>query len=348
MEMNEKDILNLVQMECSNKGHSLLYLTKFGSKLYGTDNEFSDSDYKGIFLPNKKNMLLNIKCNHIQFKNDINEKNTKDDVDIELWSVQYWLLTLLRKGETESLDLLYSNSNRPAVLYESRQIKEIFNHKDKYIDSDKLQNYPYVKYCIAQASRFGIKGNRLNAIRFIKDWCEKNCPSDIEYNKNIPKNERVKLNQHADNILTNIPSDLSKHIYKDKSNKEECISICGKMHSYSIDMSEFYSRILTEYLKYGNRSKNAADNGIDWKALSHSVRGIHQVKELMQTGKICFPLKSSDYLRKIKEGLIPFSEISKIIDQGLDELSNLSENIKLTSKYDVKLIERLILKQYDE
>ena len=40
----------------------LIVKMKFGSHLYGTDTEDSDVDYKGVFLPAKKEILLNKKC----------------------------------------------------------------------------------------------------------------------------------------------------------------------------------------------------------------------------------------------------------------------------------------------
>lgn len=36
----------------------LIVKMKFGSHLYGTNTEDSDVDYKGVFLPSKKEILL--------------------------------------------------------------------------------------------------------------------------------------------------------------------------------------------------------------------------------------------------------------------------------------------------
>ena len=66
---------------------------KFGSHLYGTATENSDLDYKGIYLPTKEQILLNRfkKSHNIQTKKGSSAKNTSDDIDIEFYSLQYFI-----------------------------------------------------------------------------------------------------------------------------------------------------------------------------------------------------------------------------------------------------------------
>ena len=61
-----------------NYNTKVLYVTLDGFKLFGTDSIDSDTDYKGIFIPNKRDILL---------KRDIVSKNKKDDVDLQLYSI---------------------------------------------------------------------------------------------------------------------------------------------------------------------------------------------------------------------------------------------------------------------
>ena len=41
-----------------NQNYKIIYLTLTGSKLYGIENENSDTDIKGIFLPSKSDLIL--------------------------------------------------------------------------------------------------------------------------------------------------------------------------------------------------------------------------------------------------------------------------------------------------
>jgi len=69
----------------------ILYLVEFGSTLYGTNTPDSDTDYKGIFLPSKESCFLNTQNKHISYTSGkSNSKNGTDDIDFELWSLQYW------------------------------------------------------------------------------------------------------------------------------------------------------------------------------------------------------------------------------------------------------------------
>ena len=69
----------------------------YGSKLYGTDNPNSDTDYKGIFVPNEKDILLKRDIEHYNFNsNDEKTRNSKNDIDLQLFSI-YKFFSLLQK-----------------------------------------------------------------------------------------------------------------------------------------------------------------------------------------------------------------------------------------------------------
>ena len=98
--------------------HKLVYLTEFGSTLYGMNSPESDIDYKGIFVPNKEDLLLGKKMKSLNFStgND-KSKNSKEDIDVEVWSLHYFL-ELLQKGETSAVDLLFSMNSNSVIFNE--------------------------------------------------------------------------------------------------------------------------------------------------------------------------------------------------------------------------------------
>ena len=102
MNINQK-IIEL----CNEHNVDLAYITKFGSILYGTYSDSSDQDIKGLYWPRIDDLILQKRVNSISFTTGNNyERNTKDDIDISLWSVQYWL-ELLYKGDTNAIDLFF-------------------------------------------------------------------------------------------------------------------------------------------------------------------------------------------------------------------------------------------------
>ena len=65
----------------------LIVKMKFGSHLYGTATDASDIDYKGIYLPSRRDILLNRvqKCHSFTTGGD-QKKNSPDDIDEEIYS----------------------------------------------------------------------------------------------------------------------------------------------------------------------------------------------------------------------------------------------------------------------
>ena len=95
---------------------------------------------------------------------------------------------------------------------------------------------------------------------------------------------------------------------------------------------------------YGKRTRSAADNdGRDWKALSHALRALYEAEELVDTGKITFPLPLADEVKALKEGrldvLSPDETIleearrvkQKILESDLPETGGEYEDLVLSA-----------------
>jgi len=63
---------------------------EFGSTVYGTRLPTSDTDYKSIFIPSKRDLYLGRAPETIQHKTklDATARNTADDVDEESFSLR--------------------------------------------------------------------------------------------------------------------------------------------------------------------------------------------------------------------------------------------------------------------
>lgn len=321
---------------CEKNGHTLLYLTRFGSHLYGTDTEDSDEDFKGLFLPNKTMMLLGDRCKSLSYHSgDDVSRNTSDDLDIELWSIQYYLENL-GKGETNSIDLLFSFTNPSEIVYYDQQLHVLFNNPLRFFDPKNCN--AFIGYAIGQAKKYGIKGSRLGIIKQIYEWLEE-VANDFYLTTKLYYLKDALLNKFYD------PS----YCFEKEENGEKALVICGKVHLNSITFDEFYNRIKREYDKYGDRAKKAENNeGIDWKALSHAVRSLDQMTELLIFGKIKYPLFTSHQLKQIKNGEHSFKEVEDIITTKLEDVQYLQEMSTIQGKKDNKLVRNLILNLYNE
>jgi predicted nucleotidyltransferase len=75
-----------------NIDHKLIFDGAFGSTLYGTNTPSSDMDYKAIFLPTAREIILGNGPTHFnRDTNSKNSKNTSEDVDREYYSLKYFI-----------------------------------------------------------------------------------------------------------------------------------------------------------------------------------------------------------------------------------------------------------------
>lgn len=322
------------------ENEKLLYLTYFGSHLYGTHDENSDVDYKGIFLPSKKDLLLNKSRKSINWKSGNNvEKNSSDDVDVELWSIHYFL-ELLSKGETNAIDLVYSPSNKDCVIYQDELVRPVFDNPLSLFDPGEIT--PLIRYVYSQMKKYGLKGSRLGVIKRIYNYLKQDIINEL-FDENLLEK---KLKVIADDILENFYD--GSYCFQKEINGENALVICGKVHLYSIKIAEFYNRIKREYEKYGHRADLAEQNkGIDWKCVMHSYRCAFQMIELLEQGKVTYPLKQKEFLKKVKDAKIDFKECEKEILNFIEQIEQLrnSKNI-YRGNYDSDFVNKMILSLY--
>ena len=82
----------------------------FGSHLYGTNTPDSDRDYKGVFLPTRREVLLGeIPKNITESTGNRYSKNGAGDVDTEMFSLHQFI-KLAIDGQTVAFDMLHAPS----------------------------------------------------------------------------------------------------------------------------------------------------------------------------------------------------------------------------------------------
>ena len=329
------DIIKQTKDWCDSNNAELIYLVKFGSHLYGTSSPESDTDYKGIYLPSKRTCFLNKVKKSFTYSTDNSKgRNTSEDVDIQLWSLQYFL-KLVSSGETNALDLLYSHTYPEMMVYTTSNMWKLFsNHQHLFSTTDCNA---YTGYAISQAKKYGIKGSRLGIIKHIADFL-KSVPKESDSDKLeavvVPLLEK---NQDPSYCFTKVVNEVP------------ALVVCGKVHLLNITIKEFKDRIFREYDRYGERAKKAEKSeGVDWKALSHAMRALYQMKELLTTGKIQYPLDTAEALKKIKMGMYEYPRVERLIVQGLKEVDFLLATIDnpLNIK-NQKLIDDIIISFYE-
>jgi len=300
----------------------IILLMKFGSHLYGTETKESDSDYKGIFMPTKEEILLNKIPKCIQFSSgNPNAKNIKEDIDIELYSLHYFL-ELAFKGETVAIDMLHVN--RESCIEYTQVWTFIHKHKNLFY-TNNLKGF--VGYCRKQAAKYGIKGSRIADARKVSDflgnqiWKYGAIRSMSYVWDKLPKGDHI-------HFVTGGKKDSTEVFYQ----------VCGKRLQKTANIS-YCKDILDKFIEsYGHRAKEAEKNkGIDWKAVSHAIRYAWQIRDLFTKGDIIFPLKNADFLRNVKMGKFNYlTQVAPILESLMNEIEILSQTTNLPNKVNQK------------
>lgn len=285
----------------------------FGSHLYGTNSETSDKDYKGVFLPTMEQLLLQRVPRSLSTstKHGSESKNTADDTDSEMYSLNYFI-HLACEGETVALDMLHA----PASFWlESSPVwSELVAQRSKFYTKSLKA---FVGYARRQAAKYGVKGSRLSEAKTV-----------LEFLKAQPPHLRL-----AD-VWDMLPS--GEHIHKTANDVDKLYEVCGKYlnsRSYCLHHVPMLQAFVD---RYGERARQAEENkGVDWKAVSHAFRAAYQVQHILVHGGYSYPLPETSWLRAVKSGLLHFTnEVAPKLDALMAELEMLSEQSTLPSKVD--------------
>ena len=296
-----------------------------GSHLYGTDDENSDIDYKGVYLPSKEDILLGRIKKNITFttKQEIQNKNTPQDIDEEYFSIHEFI-KLAVEGQTIALDMLHAPHK---FILRTSYIWNILRNRRHLFYTKNLD--AFLGYAKKQAAKYGVKGSRIReAKEFLKCLDSFGNRNDRLYDfwEILPTGEHI------------------SHI-EDSKNGLRQIQVVGKIIQETVTIQYAYD-IIHKYLEtYGKRAELAAKNkGIDWKAISHAMRAGFQLKEIYEKGDITFPLKQAPFLRAVKQGKIDYPNVAgPMLDSLLDEVEELAKKSDYPEKvnpevWDKKLI----------
>ena len=295
---------------------------KFGAHLYGTATPDSDLDYKGIFLPTREELLLGRVPGSRNYSTGKNEsRNTKNDIDVEIYSLHYFI-KLACDGQTVAMDMLHAPENR--ILQKSGIWDEIIENRQKFYTKNLKS---FIDYARRQASKYGIKGSRINAARAVLAVLKKEDPSKKmrEIWDQLPRIE------HCYDVAPD-PNGLRQY------------QVCGKSFQESATIGYVIPILEKFYNDYGRRAKLAAANkNIDWKAVSHAIRAAYQTREILTENTIAFPLEEADYLRKVKQGELDYLfEVGPKLEALMEEVEHLAATSNLPESADLRFWDRFV------
>ena len=313
-------------------------LAKFihGSHLYQLNTPESDQDFKGVYMPSLKDMVLGKVKDTVDFStNKTNEKNSSDDTDYEVYSIQKFV-QLLSKGEMVTFDMLFAPESAVTYYDEfgnmiSSELAEEIGHPVYRLRNDFYGLFihkdmkAYFGYCRRQAAKYGVKGSRLDSLYLVRSAYD-------SYSR--------KEGDRLEKIKSLLP--VNEFLKKEDDHYE----VLGKKHQWTTQLSEFIERVASEISKYGNRANLARNNeGIDWKAVSHAFRAGFQLESALINGRmqVVLPDKERKLILSVKKGELDWlSEVKPSLESLMDRVELVAENSTLPSKPDIDKIEEVL------
>lgn len=313
---------------------NLIFKCKFGSHLYGTDTPQSDLDYKGIYIPDERDIILQRAKKNItnNTKNSEGIKNNNTDIDFECFSLQEYL-KLLCDGQAVALDMLFCNDQN--IIQSSKIWYSIKANKDKFLHKNLTA---YIGYAKQQAAKYGVKGFRVAALKSTLEWLN-------SFNK-----ESLLIQVSMDQIHRHCSETEHVEIVYIKDNNgldRPYLEVCDRKFELKSKIGYIYNSLRKIYDNYGARAQLASKNeGIDWKALSHAVRVPNEAHELLLTGHITFPRPEAQLLLDIKLGKMDYKEVEKLIEDGLEQLKHAEQLTNLPAKPDLAFADEFVYNVY--
>lgn len=312
---------------------------KFGSHLYGTSTPASDVDYKCLFVPSARDILLQRAKGTMsdQRPKAEREKNYAGEVEEEKFSLQRFL-GLAAEGQTVAIDILFS-PDWALTESPSEEWRTISDNRHRLLTK---RSASFIGYARQQANKYGIKGSRVAASRSALALLEAGIKEH---------GATAKLGVLADEIASLAMQQEHMLFLKDTTPHGQEVTlwdVCNRKMPYTASIKnarDIMARIVDEY---GKRALMAeSQQGVDWKALSHAVRVGNQAIELLRTGFVTFPLANAAHILDIKLGRRLYQDVSAEIDDLLVRVEEAAAISSLPDGADLDWIDDFVAGVYE-
>lgn len=282
-----------------------------GSVLYGTNTITSDIDISGVFIAPKRYYLGLDKIEQFNLskisKNDFN-KNNSDAIDYTLYEIKK-IVQLMALGSPNAIETVFINKEN--IIYIDQFGQRLLDNYALF--PSKLVKQRFLGYSISQMHKAKVKPDNFKDLQGFK------AVYDTSPIKSFVLVELKHYTGPWNNYIT---------FYADHA------SIGGLNFNLNTKMTKVYDAVIARLAKASHRQDMWTKFGADMKFLSHCVRLILEGKELLETGKIVFPLKDKDLLLDIRNGKYKLEEIHELVEDKKNELENFEGDLPAEPNFD--------------
>ncbi|MDR1701677.1 MAG: nucleotidyltransferase domain-containing protein [Sporomusaceae bacterium] len=295
---------------------NVIYLTLSGSRAYGTNNENSDTDLRGVLLEDRR-YLLGL-TSFEQFE------------DLSTDTVIYGLKKFVRlcaDANPNALELLGTDETCIAIMTEKgRSLRE----NAALFLSQRVVN-SFGNYATAQLRRLQ------NAL------CHDSY-AEQEKLKHLRNTLNAQL-EHFRRTYTSFDHGAIK-IYSDGGVLKFDIDLKNYPVNDFVGIYSELSNTVKAYNKLNHRNKKKDDAHL-YKHAMHLIRLLIAGTDILNgKGIITNRKEEHDFLMDLRNGKFSFEEIFKFTDEYQEKFEKAAENTKLPHKPDMEKIEKMLLQFY--
>ena len=283
----------------------MILMVKSGSHLYGLNTALSDEDYVGIFIPTPEHVLGIKTCRQVDasLKDKLaNNKNSKDAIDITLYSLQEFI-KLASANNPNIIELLYAPDE--AIVHITKLGRELLDNKHLFLSGEALTRFN--GYAMTQRGKNFTKISTYELLLSFRNYIE----HDV-LNGRSKENFKEYYETLPDEIKSMLKNTDDKFVWR----------LGDLKFNNGIMLKEVLKLVYARINAATNRLDDMIANGYDGKALSHLLRLQVEMIQLVKYRELRFPLTDEDYKTDIidtKYGNKEIHDILKLSDK-LDEI----------------------------
>ncbi len=307
-----------------------IYHCIVGSKLYGTNTPMSDEDFSGIFIAPKPYYLglshvEEVDCSFVSKL--ANGKNASDAIDFKLYELRKFM-KLAMDNNPNILEHLFVPDDQ--VLFASSAGKRLLDNAHLFPWKGLKQKF--LGYAFSQKHKMLIKVDNYTGLTEFNDWL-----------KEHTLNPREDTMCHGAYFTNQLLAELRDKKVPGIKFHEHHATVGDINISLTDKLSKVGNKVRERLSKVGNREELYTKYGYDTKFGMHLVRLMLEGKELLQTGKLVYPLKERDLLLAMRNGEWAREDIISYSEQLESEIESIVEKSDLPSKPRYQEIETLLI-----
>lgn len=296
---------------------NILFLTVHGSRAYGTNNENSDIDIKGIAIPDKEYLL--------GFKNNFEQTEIREPYDVVIYSLQKFC-KLASDCNPSIIEILFTDPKE--WIYASPLYLKLYENRHLFL-SKKVKN-TFVGYALSQLKR----------AKTHREWLlnpPNKKPSREDFN--LPVNKKVNISTQGaieEMISSGITFDADI-MTRFQQEKKYLASLNNWKQYENWKQTRNKSRAIMED-KMGFDSKNAM----------HLIRLLNMGEEILNGKGVLTKRPDAQFLKDIRNGSMTYNQIIDLTEEKKNKIDEAYLNSALPEESDKTAIDSICVEITEE